>query len=68
MYNIRSGAIQWQKHGILSDVNSNVYSISHRLRDSRETMQKTFTLKLKVNVKEEKNGTCAMELEMFRFS
>ena len=32
-YKIRSGDMRWQMPDILSDGNSNVYSISHRLRD-----------------------------------
>ena len=35
-YNIRSGAIRWQLPDFLSDGNSNVYSVSHRLRDMRK--------------------------------
>ena len=38
-YNIRCGAIRWKMFDFLSDVNSNVRSISHRLRDIRKSMQ-----------------------------
>ena len=36
MYNIHIGAIRWQIPDFLSDDNSNVSSISHRLRDIRK--------------------------------
>ena len=35
-YNIRSGAIRWQIYDFLSDGNSNVYYVAHRLRDIRK--------------------------------
>ena len=38
MCNIRCGAIRWQMHDFLSDGNSNVCSISDRLRDFRKRL------------------------------
>ena len=63
MYNIGSGTIRWQIHDFLSDCNSNVYSISHHSQDIRKT-NKMENLTLKMKVKEEKNGTCAIQLEI----
>ena len=36
IYNVRGGVIRWQIHDFLSDDNSNICSISHRLRDIRK--------------------------------
>ena len=36
MHNICNGAIRWQIPDVISDGNSNVYSISHHLRDIRQ--------------------------------
>ena len=57
MYNIRSGAVRWQIYDFLCGGYSNVCSSSHRLRDIRKTKNIQMTLKMKINVKEEKSGT-----------
>ena len=62
MYNIRSGAIQWQIYDFFSDGNNNNCSISHRLQDICKTKYQHFDLEMKV--KEYKNGTCDIRLEM----
>ena len=50
MYNIRNGSIRWQISNFLSDGNSNVFSISHRLWDicKNKKTDKTSTLKVKI--------------------
>ena len=47
MYNIHSGVFRWQMPDILSGADSNVCSISYRLRDicKSNKMSKSFSLK-----------------------
>ena len=51
MSNSRRGAIRWQINDFLSDVNSNVCSMSHRLRHIRKRIKNAQTLTLKINMK-----------------
>ena len=59
MYKIRSGVIRWQVMAIVMSA-----LISHHLQDIRKS-KKSLTLKVKVQVMEEKNGTCAIRLKTF---
>ena len=54
MHSICNGTIRWQIPDILSDGSSNVYSISHHLRDIRQhnKMSTFFIVKMKVKVKD----------------
>ena len=53
----RSGAIRWQIHEFLSNSNSNICPISHRLRYlQKRKNSKLWPWKMKVKLREKKNG------------
>ena len=58
-YNFSSGAIRWQMPYSISHGNSNVCSISHRLRDIRKSRKnaKTLTLKMKIAERDLRHST-----------
>ena len=69
MYNIRNGAIPWQIPDFSYDGKSNFGSISHNLWDIRKTNKMPkICLESEVKVKEEKNGTCIIRLELLNYT
>ena len=62
IYNICSGAIPWQIHDFLSD--DKLY-LAPFVRYSQNKKNAKTTLKTKVKVKEEKNWTYTISVEMF---